>query len=70
MTTTETPNDAASRPDGSAKHFDPDIVDAFLACEREFVRIKAQFDEPLETTGASGPALPALPDALPLPLPA
>lgn len=52
--------------DGSGKHFDPDIVDAFLACEREFVRIKAQFDEPLGIPGASGPTLPALPDALPI----
>lgn len=28
--------------DGRGKHFDPDVVDAFFACEEEFVRIAAQ----------------------------
>lgn len=50
--------------EGSGKHFDPDIVAAFLACEDEFVRIKAQFDDFAKTSGASGPAFPALPEAL------
>jgi len=50
--------------EGSGKHFDPDVVDAFLECEDEFIRIKAQFDDAGGTKGASGPAFPALPDAL------
>ncbi len=31
--------------DGRGKHFDPDIVDAFLACEPEFIAIARQFAE-------------------------
>lgn len=30
--------------EGSGKHFDPDIVDAFLACEEQFLAVKEQLD--------------------------
>jgi putative two-component system response regulator len=32
--------------DGSGSHFDPDVVDAFIACESLFLEIKARFAEP------------------------
>lgn len=28
------------------QHFDPDVVDAFLACEERFVQIRERFAEP------------------------
>jgi putative two-component system response regulator len=31
--------------EGSGAHFDPDVVEAFLKCEQEFIRIKEQLDE-------------------------
>jgi putative two-component system response regulator len=31
---------------GSGSHFDPDVVDAFLACESLFLEIRARFAEP------------------------
>ena len=43
--------------DGRGKHFDPDIVDAFLACEQEFIAIGRQFSEEDETAGADASAL-------------
>jgi putative two-component system response regulator len=30
----------------SGRHFDPDVVDAFLECEDEFIRIRAYFQDP------------------------
>ena len=38
--------------DGRGKHFDPEIVDVFLACEQEFLAIGRQFSEGAETAGA------------------
>ena len=32
--------------DGRGCHFDPDVVDAFLECEEEFLRIRAEFRDP------------------------
>jgi putative two-component system response regulator len=32
--------------EGSGTHFDPDVVEAFLACDEQFVAIRRQFDEP------------------------
>jgi HD-GYP domain-containing protein (c-di-GMP phosphodiesterase class II) len=31
--------------EGSGNHFDPDVVDAFLACESLFLEIKSRFAE-------------------------
>jgi len=33
--------------EGSGAHFDPDVVDAFLACESLFLEIRRQFTEPM-----------------------
>jgi putative two-component system response regulator len=42
--------------DGSGKHFDPDIVDAFLASEEEFLAIKDRLDDTdFEAEEAGGP---------------
>ncbi|MEZ8144544.1 metal-dependent phosphohydrolase [Enterovibrio norvegicus FF-33] len=39
---------------GKGSHFDPAVVDAFLACEHQFVEIAAQFaDEGMQTAHAS-----------------
>ena len=35
--------------DGSGSHFDPDIVDAFLACEAEVLAIAQRYADPLES---------------------
>lgn len=32
--------------DGRASHFDPDVVDAFLACRERFADIAARFADP------------------------
>jgi len=32
--------------EGRGRHFDPDVVDAFLECEEEFLRIRAEFRDP------------------------
>jgi len=31
--------------EGKAKHFDPDIVDAFLALEERFIQLKEDFSD-------------------------
>jgi putative two-component system response regulator len=42
--------------DGSGKHFDPDVVDAFLATEEQFLSIKDRLDDAdLEAEEAGGP---------------
>lgn len=40
--------------DGSGTHFDPAVVDAFTACESEFLAIRAQYadEEPIAVSGA------------------
>ncbi len=40
--------------EGSGKHFDPDIVDAFLACRDQFAKIAQRYADPalLEATGS------------------
>jgi putative two-component system response regulator len=44
--------------DGRGTHFDPDIVDAFLACQDEFVRISNQYaDVPEDFSGAACPTV-------------
>lgn len=35
----------------SGKHFDPDVVAAFVRCEQEFIRIKQQFPDSMPTVG-------------------
>jgi putative two-component system response regulator len=32
--------------DGRGRHFDPDVIDAFLECEGEFLRIRSEFQDP------------------------
>ena len=42
---------------GRGTHFDPDVVDAFLACHDQFVRIATQFQDDAvaqETQGRTG----------------
>ena len=46
--------------DGSGKHFDPAVVDAFVACESEFLAIRARYgDEEAVAVGGVGAASPA-----------
>lgn len=41
--------------EGSGKHFDPELVDAFLACEESFLQIRERFQEEI----AQSPLTPA-----------
>lgn len=38
--------------EGRGRHFDPDIVDAFLACEQEFAAIARRLADPEEAASA------------------
>lgn len=51
---------------GSGSHFDPDIVDAFLKCEAEFISIKKKFDGVEMPLTFAIPASRSVPPALPI----
>ena len=48
----------------SGTHFDPDVVEAFLATEQEFIAIREKFDGDGEHTPAAKPRAAALAEAL------